>query len=132
MIGNAIANEITKVSKTSPQNSSETVESQTENKRCDREILKKNYIHLKKKRHKIIDDLRLIKNLVTEYEKVKKHFDNTPNETSKFTTKSWVEINGDSHRTYNTNNKIKLKTSMLKSSLCNYSDTIYLQEQSQI
>ena len=49
MIGNTIANEITKVSKMSPQNSSETVESQTENKECDREILKERYISQEKK-----------------------------------------------------------------------------------
>ena len=48
--------------------------------------------------------------------------DNTPNQPSKFTTKNWVEINDDSLGTHNTNSQVKFKTSMLKSSLCNYSD----------
>ena len=38
-------------------------------------------------------------------------------------TKDWVEINDDTRGTYNTNSQIKFKTSMLKSSLCDYSDT---------
>ena len=37
-----------------------------------------------------------------------------------------VEINDDSRGTYNTNSQIKYKTSMLKSSLCDYSDTYML------
>ena len=48
-------------------------------------------------------------------------FDNTLNEPSKFRTKNWVEIN-ESRRTYSTNSQIKFKTTMLKSSLCDYSD----------
>ena len=38
-------------------------------------------------------------------------------------TKDWVEIKDDTRGTYNTNSQIKFKTSMLKSSLCDYSDT---------
>ena len=49
-------------------------------------------------------------------------FDNTPNEPSKFRTKSCVEIFDDSSRISNPNRKIKYKTSMLKSSLCIYND----------
>ena len=44
--------------------------------------------------------------------------DNTSNQPSKFRTKNWVEINDDSRGTYNTNNQIKFKTAMLKSTLC--------------
>ena len=51
--------------------------------------------------------------------------DNTSNESSKFRTKNWVEIN-DSRGTYNTNSQIKLKDSMLKSSLRYYSDVYIL------
>ena len=43
--------------------------------------------------------------------------DNTLNQPSKFREKNWVELNDDSHGTYNTNNQIKFKTTMLKSSL---------------
>ena len=36
--------------------------------------------------------------------------------------KNWVKINDESRETYNVNNQIKMKTTMLKSSLCDYSD----------
>ena len=48
--------------------------------------------------------------------------DNTPDQLSKFRMTNWVEINDDSREMYNTNSQIKFKTSVLKSSLCNYSD----------
>ena len=48
--------------------------------------------------------------------------DNTPNQPIKFRTKNWVEINDDSREIHNTNSQIKFKTSMSRSSLCNYSD----------
>ena len=51
---------------------------------------------------------------------------NTPNQPTKFTTKNWIEINDDSHKTYNTNSQIKFKTSMLRSSLSDYSDVYIL------
>ena len=52
--------------------------------------------------------------------------DNTPNQPSKCRTRNWVEINDDSSGMHNTNSQIKLKTSMLKSSLCNYTDVYIL------
>ena len=52
--------------------------------------------------------------------------DNIPNQPSKFGTKNWVEINDDPWGMYNTNSQIKFKTSMLKSSLCDYSDAYIL------
>ena len=55
-----------------------------------------------------------------EYRKIINLLDNTSNQPSKFKTKNWVEINDESRGTYNEDNKIKLKTSMLRSSLCNY------------
>ena len=48
--------------------------------------------------------------------------DNTQNQPSKFRTKNWVEINDESRGTYSTNSQTKFKTSMLRSSLCDYSD----------
>ena len=57
-----------------------------------------------------------------EYKKITNLLDNAPNCPSKFRTKNWVEINGDSRGTYNTNRLIKFKSTMLKSSLCHYSD----------
>ena len=52
--------------------------------------------------------------------------DNTLNQPSKFRTKNLVEINDDSHRTCNTSSQIKFKTSMLQSSLYDYSDAYIL------
>ena len=45
------------------------------------------------------------------------------NQSTKFRTKNWVEINDDSRGAYNTNSQIKFKTSSLRSSLYDYSDT---------
>ena len=36
--------------------------------------------------------------------------DHTPNQPSKFRTKSWVEINNDSRGRYSTNSQTKCKT----------------------
>ena len=60
-----------------------------------------------------------------EYQKIIDLLDNTTNQLSKFRTKNLVEVNYDSQGTYNTNSQIKFKTSMLKSSLCNYSDDLF-------
>ena len=38
----------------------------------------------------------------------------------------WVETNYDSRGTYNTNSQIRFKTSMIRSSLCGYSDAYIL------
>ena len=50
--------------------------------------------------------------------------DNTQNKPSKFRTKNWVEINGESRGTDNASNQIKLWTSMIN--LCDYSDAYIL------
>ena len=52
--------------------------------------------------------------------------DNIPNQPTKFRTKNWVEINGDSRLTYNVNSQIKFKTLMFRSHLCDYSDAYVL------
>ena len=57
-----------------------------------------------------------------EYQKIANLIDDASNQPSKFRTKNWVEINDESRGTYNANSQIKLKTTMLKSSLCDYSD----------
>ena len=51
-----------------------------------------------------------------EYQEVINLLDNTPNQPSKFRTKSWVEINDDAYGTYNSSSEIEFETSMLKSS----------------
>ena len=52
--------------------------------------------------------------------------DNTLNQPYKCRTKNWVEVNDDVRGLYNTNSQIKFKTSMLKSTLCDYSDAYIL------
>ena len=61
-----------------------------------------------------------------EYQKIENLIDDTSNQPSKFITKNWVEINDESRGTYNVNSQIKFKTTMLKSSSCNYSDAYIL------
>ena len=60
-----------------------------------------------------------------EYQKVANLLDNVSNQPSKFRTKNWVEIIVESRGTYAFNKKIKFKTSMLRSSLCDYSDAYF-------
>ena len=58
-----------------------------------------------------------------EYQKIANLLDdNKTNQPSKFRTKNLIEINDESRGTYNVNSQIKFKTTMLKSSLCDYSD----------
>ena len=57
-----------------------------------------------------------------EYQKIANLLDNASNQPSKFRTKNWVEINDESRGTYSVNRQINFKTSMLRSSLCDYSD----------
>ena len=62
-----------------------------------------------------------------EYQKIANLLDdNKSNQPSKFRTKNWVEINDESRGTYNVNSQIKFKTTMLKSSLRDYSDAYIL------
>ena len=60
------------------------------------------------------------------YQKIANLLDNTSNQPSKFKTKNWVEINDGVRGVYSPNKQIRFKTSMLRSSLCDYSDTYIL------
>ena len=48
------------------------------------------------------------------------------NKPSKFRTRNWVEITDEARGTYSQNKEIKFKTSILRSSLCDYSDAYIL------
>ena len=62
-----------------------------------------------------------------EYQKIVNSIDDyASNQPSKFKTRDWVEINDESRGAYNVNSQIKFKTTMLKSSLCDYSDAYIL------
>ena len=61
-----------------------------------------------------------------EYQKIINLLGNKPNQPTNFRTKNWFEIN-DLRKMYNTNSQIEFVTSMLRSSLCDYSNAyIYL------
>ena len=61
-----------------------------------------------------------------EHQKIANLTDDTSNQPSKFRTRNGVEINNESRGTYNVNSQIKFKTTMFKSSLCDYSDAYIL------
>ena len=61
-----------------------------------------------------------------EYQTIANSLENTPDQPSKFRKKSWVEVNDKSSGTYKVNSQIKFKTSMLRPSLCDYSDAYIL------
>ena len=61
-----------------------------------------------------------------KYQKIANLLDNTSNQPPKFRTKNWVEINDGSRGTYSVNRQISFKTSMLRPSLCDYSDAYIL------
>ena len=61
-----------------------------------------------------------------KYRKIINLLHNTPNQLPKSRTKRWTEINDHSRGVYNGNSDIRLKTTMLKSSSCDYSDAYIL------
>ena len=66
-----------------------------------------------------------------EYQKIANLLDNgvavnASNQSSKFRTKNWVEMNDESRGRYTTGSDIKFKTSLIRSSLCGYADAYIL------
>ena len=61
-----------------------------------------------------------------EYQKIASLLDNASNQPSKFRTNKWVEINDESRGGFTTGSDIKFKTTMLRSSLCDYTDAYIL------
>ena len=86
------------------------------------------------KRRQIIDDLRLKCNFIywkmwhycikIEFQKIVNFLDATSNDNglSRFVIKKWIEVYDQSEGSYNVNKEIRIKTSMLRSDLCDYSD----------
>ena len=58
-----------------------------------------------------------------EYQKITNLLDNIPDKVPRFITKTWIQVHDQSGETYNTNKPIRFKTSMLRSGLCDYSDS---------
>ena len=61
-----------------------------------------------------------------EYQKIANLLDDASNQLSRFKTKNWVEMNDESRGTYNVHSQIKFKTTIIKSSLCDYGDVYIL------
>ena len=61
-----------------------------------------------------------------EYQKIVNLLNDESSKPSKFRTKNWLEINDDVRCVYSPNKQIRFKTSMLRSSLCDYSDAYIL------
>ena len=59
-----------------------------------------------------------------EFQKIVNFLDATfdDNDLPRFVTKKWIEVYDQSEGNYNVNKEIRIKTSMLRSDLCDYSD----------
>ena len=59
-----------------------------------------------------------------ELQKIANFLDTTPDDKDlpKFVTKKWIEIYDQSEKNYSPNKEIRIKTSMLRSNLCHFSD----------
>ena len=63
-----------------------------------------------------------------EYLKIINLSGNISNQPSKFRTKNWIEINDYIRGVYSPNKQIRVKTAILRSSLCDFSDAYILVE----
>ena len=61
-----------------------------------------------------------------EYQRIANFLNEESNKTSKLRTRNWVGINDDRRGAYSPNKKIRFKTIMLRTSLCDYSDVYIL------
>ena len=57
-----------------------------------------------------------------EHQKIANLLDSASTKPSKLRAKNWVERNEDIRDAYSPNKQIRFKTTMLRSSLCDYSD----------
>ena len=59
-----------------------------------------------------------------EFQKIANFLDTTSDDKDlpRFVTKKWIEVYDQSEKNYNPNKEISIKTSMLRSDLCDFSD----------
>ena len=59
-----------------------------------------------------------------EFPKIVNFLDTTSDnkDLPRFATKKWIEVYDESEKNYNPNKEIRIKTSMLRSDLCGFSD----------
>ena len=112
MFGNKIADKITSVGK-----------SKNKEKKDGTNEVEDIYIP-PGKRQQIIDDLRLFHTKM-EHQKITNLLGNMPEKVPRFITRKWIEVHdqsGTGENRYKPSKKIRFKTSMLRSYLCDYSD----------
>ena len=61
-----------------------------------------------------------------KHQKIVNLLNDESNKPSKFRKKNWVGVNDDIRGAYSPNKKIRFRTAMLRSSLCDYSDAYML------
>ena len=61
-----------------------------------------------------------------KYQKIANLLNNKWSQPCKLKTGNWIEINDEARGTYSPNKQIKFKTSLLRSSLCDYADAYIL------
>ena len=91
----------------------------------------KRKIRIFRRRQQIIDELRLVwqyNNGISKNSKFvrQRSCAQSTNKPSKFKTRNWIETNDDIRGAYSPNKQIRFKTTMLRSSLCDYSDAYIL------
>ena len=64
------------------------------------------------------------------YQKIANFLDTTSDDKDlpRFVTKKWIEVYDQSEKNYNPNKEIRIKTSMLRSDLCDFSDVYIVVE----
>ena len=65
-----------------------------------------------------------------EFQKIASFLDTTPDDKDlpRFVTKKWIEVYDQSEKNYSPNKEIRIKTSMLRSDLCEFSDAYFVVE----
>ena len=65
-----------------------------------------------------------------EFQKIVNFINTTSDDKDlpRFVTKKWIEVYDQSEKNHNTNKEIRIKTSMLRSDLCNFSDVYIVVE----
>ena len=77
----------------------------------------KKHIYLQKKDRKLLMIWDYHNSIIMEYQRIINLLDNTWNQPSKYKTKNWVQIIDEPQETYNEDNQIRHKSSMLRTNM---------------
>ena len=86
----------------------------------------KKYTYLLKTDNKLSISQCYYNSIIMEYQKTTNLLNDESNKPSKFTTRNWVKIDDNVRGEYSSVKQIKFKTTMLRFSLCDYSDAYIL------